>query len=335
MSKFSELKKNRRKDEENEKIKSSSTTSDKSSISKFQRIKAEKAKSMIGLDTFQSDLSSMGKTIEGIYNGWQTPETMKNTKSSVESMQKRINAYQEYQKVYGGADLSEIASGYKTLLDGWDDRANVYGLYKDADSFNVARKKAQLGEQFKGLTFEQVQEEKKKYKAESDEYKFLDTYTQYTDLKDFDKALTAQKGKSVFLKDKKTDNGVLWNIDDALSTNQNSAYYKELETARNKHKLENPLDAYKSYTENEDFKEKSKYISTKGNYDSKWDAFGNGQYGMGYGDLTYEYINNVDGIRDEIKSKKRTYGRDSGNTTTSQEEKGYDNITPEEVAVYN
>ncbi len=305
---------------------------EKSSIGKFGKYALEQK---IGLDTFQSDLSSMGKTIEGIYGGWQTPETMQNTRASVESMYNRLNAYQDYQKQFGGADISDIVTGYKTVLDEWDDRTKVYGYYKTADAFDLARKNAQFGEKFKGLTYEQVQEEKKKYKADSDEYKFLDTYTQYTDINDFDKALNAAKGKSVFSKDKKTDNGKLWNPDEALSNIRNSNYYKNLETARNKHKLENPLDAYKHYTKNEDFEEKSKYVSTEGKFDNKWDDFTNGQYGMGYSDLTYEYINNVDGMRDEIKAKKRTFGRDSGNTTTSQEERGYDTISPEEVAVYN
>ncbi|MBO7240230.1 MAG: hypothetical protein J6V23_07090 [Bacteroidaceae bacterium] len=149
MSRFSEIKKNRRKNEnEEDNKKSSSATSNSGkadnnkSVSRFSQIKANKAKNAIGLDTFQSDLSAMGKTISNIYNGWQNEETMKNTRSSIESMQRRINAYQEYQKIYGGADLSEIASGYKSLLEDWDERTKIYGDYKNAEEYSKAMKLA-------------------------------------------------------------------------------------------------------------------------------------------------------------------------------------------------
>ena len=91
-----------------------------------------------GLDTFESDLNSMGTTIKGIYDGWQTEETMKNTRSSIEAMQTRINAYQEYQKKYGGADLSELANKYKSVLEGWDDLTYHYSKYKTEDDYKKA-----------------------------------------------------------------------------------------------------------------------------------------------------------------------------------------------------
>jgi hypothetical protein len=111
----------------------------KSTGGKFGKYAMEKS---IGFDTFQSDLSSMGKTISNIYNGWQNEETMKNTRSSIEAMQKRINAYQEYQKIYGGADLSDIASGYSSLLENFDERTKIYGDYKNAEEYSAAMKLA-------------------------------------------------------------------------------------------------------------------------------------------------------------------------------------------------
>ena len=308
------------------------TNTEVSKVGNFGKYAANKKKisleQTIGLDTLQSDLSSMGKTIEGIYGGWQTQETMKNTRSSVESMYNRLNAYQEYQQKFGGADISDIVTGYKSVLDEWDDRTKVYGYYKTADAFNVAKKNAQLGERFKGLTFDQVQEEKKKYKADSDEYKYLDSYTDYANLDDYNKAidnLTSDKWYALI------DGKPSTKVEDI-----SKLHIKDLVNARNvKFELPETYDSYRKYLQNEDFEEKSKYVSTEGKFDNWWDSFTKGQYAMGYADITYEYINNVDGLRDKIKAEKRVYGRDSGNTTTSQEEKGYDNISPDEIAVYN
>ena len=82
----------------------------------------------------------------------------------------------------------------------------------------------------------------------------------------------------------------------------------------------------------EDFKDHSGYVSTKA--DGLWEQMWS-QYGMGYGDLTYEYINNQDGLRDEISSKSRTYRSDTKDSASAFEENRYDYMTEDEVAIYN
>ena len=79
------------------------------------------------------------------------------------------------------------------------------------------------------------------------------------------------------------------------------------------------------------FKEKSQYVSTK--RDDFWGKLSS-QYGTGYGDNAYEFINDRDGARSEILRKYAvmTGGR-KGKTT--YEEKGYDQMTADEIAVYN
>ena len=76
------------------------------------------------------------------------------------------------------------------------------------------------------------------------------------------------------------------------------------------------------------FDSKSGYVSTE--QDGKLQRLMS-QYSMGYDDLTYEYINNQNGIRDEIKHKARAYSKDE----TSFEKKGYDYMTEDEVGLYN
>lgn len=102
-------------------------------------------------------------------------------------------------------------------------------------------------------------------------------------------------------------------------------------------KSSDAFESYRHYMTATDFSEKSQYKSTKLSKDASWwDKFTAFEYkGKKYGDTTYEYINNVDDIRAEIKHKKSVMGADTGNYTTSQEKKGYDFLTAEEIAVYN
>ena len=79
----------------------------------------------------------------------------------------------------------------------------------------------------------------------------------------------------------------------------------------------------------EDFQDYSKYTSTK--TDNLWEKAWS-QYSMGYGDLTYEYINNQNDIRSEITRKQSTFSADTKNGT---DYKLYDHMTADEVSAYN
>lgn len=83
-----------------------------------------------------------------------------------------------------------------------------------------------------------------------------------------------------------------------------------------------------------DFPGYSKYVSTMS--DSRWDRAWS-QYNMGYNDLTYEFINNQNNIRDEILKKSRAYNSDSllRNSDSVYERNHYALMTEEEVSIYN
>jgi hypothetical protein len=83
-------------------------------------------------------------------------------------------------------------------------------------------------------------------------------------------------------------------------------------------------------TGNADFTAHTGYVSTYD--DSVWSRL-TSDYGLGYEDLTYEYINNQNGIRDEINHKHRVY--DKGDDESSFEAKGYDYLTEDEISIYN
>ena len=292
--KYSEYKK-RKKEEESGKKSNQTSSRNYSSFTQY------KEGQKFGLDTFESDLQSMGNTINGIYGGWQTAETMQNTRDSVVSMQSRINAYQNYQSKYGGKDLSDLEKGYQTVLDDWDKLTSAYGNYQNADAYNNAVKKAKFDNQFNGLTYDEVQSKKKKYAKDSDEYKYLEEYINYTDLNDFDKALS--------------------------SISEDSDYKKKLQTNRNQYALDNTFDSYKNYMDKDDFTEKSQYVPSKGKDDAWW---------QDTSDDTYEFINDVDGARSRILGKHDKYQANAPvYTPSSYVERGLGAMNEEEIAVYN
>ena len=291
-----------RKKREEEKKSSSSTTTNKT-YKNSDRLKKIRLERDIDFDTFEADLNSLGTTIQGIYDGWQPQDKMSKTKTTVEAMQARIKSYQDYQKIFGGADLSELANSYKSVLDNWDNISSVYSQYKDADSYTVAKKNAMYDEQFKGLTYDDVQSKLKEYAADSDEYKYLSGYTNYSDLNDFNKAIENAK-------DKKSD------------------YYKNLETKRNVYKLDGTFDLYKHYMDAEDYKEKSEYKPSKGKKDKWW---------QDTSDNIYEYINDFDGkTRTRLQSNHDKYQVDAPIYTPSEyADMGLDYLTDDEIGVYN
>ena len=308
-----------------------------------------------GMDTFERDLQNMTSTVNSISSEWQTQETMQNTKSSVEDMMKRIDAYQTYQKRYGGEDLTELHGGYKQLLKKWDDLSGVYAGFENADAFNKARTKSILDKQFTGLTYDEVQEQLKQYDKDSDEYKYLSQYTGYTDLREFDKALDASRGPLAIgeKKEEYKNKGETISQDDirermkqaktmtpsvaggsAVTYQSNSAdgqddYIDRLEKARNQYALDNAFDSYKQYLNAEDFEWKSRYIPSKGEDDAWW---------QDTSDDVYEYINNPESRSEMVGKHYANQSQTQGfalYTPSKYEEMGLNMLTDEEIKVYN
>lgn len=110
---------------------------------------------------------------------------------------------------------------------------------------------------------------------------------------------------------------------------QNEIEVLKTAAAKRKAKEEFEDEWAESITSAEDFEEASKYVST--NLDGKW-AEMTSQYSMGYNDLTYEYINNVDGMREKIRTAATAY-RGSGEKFF--DDKNLDYMTDEEIKAYN
>ena len=132
---------NKRKEkEEEDKNNKSETTNVRSQSYIDKAIDTSFAKKSINFDTLGTDLTSVGTSIHNAYTGWQSPETLKNTRASAENVYNRLLGYQDYQKKYGdgSVDLGDLIGTYKYALDNWDDLAFTYSGYKDADAWKSA-----------------------------------------------------------------------------------------------------------------------------------------------------------------------------------------------------
>lgn len=351
--------------------------SGKTTLTDYRRNQVSSLKNKIGLDTFESDLKTVGTTVDDIYKGWQPKETMENTRSTVESMKERISAFQEYQKLIGGEDaidISDLAKGYDSVLKDWDTLAETYGQYKTADAFNTVRKKTELEKKFShedgsGYTFDEVQKELKKYAPDSDEYKYLSTYTNYSDLNDFNKAMESNeflstqnqiaalkaekekmdaeyKAKGGYVPSASNYNRPAYSQIDAyekwraksfelenkIKELEDSGYYGELNKKKNLHELEHKVDLYKpEYEGKDDFEENSQYVTTI-DENKKPGIFT--PYAK-YGDPDYEYINNVNGSRDEIQWIDEAINKDGNGYESVWQQRGYDLLREDEIAIYN
>ena len=299
----------------------------------------------IRFDTLSNDLNTVSKTIGDTYSGWQTQETMLNSRSSVEAMRDRLNAFKEYERLFGDKkspksnNISSISDFVSSALENWDKQSEIYGSYKTADAFNNARRNAQLGEQFKGLNYEGVQAEKKKYSPDSEEYNFLNKYTNYSNLKDFDKALADKKtvapDKYDFLGNhnssarifdkfspKKPEEKVNPSDIGFESANEYNNYIQDLETGRNKRKLDYAFDLYEDYLGKNDFELGSKYTQRLTDDDI---------YALqDTSDVVYEYLNNPSkrkAITDSITI--------ATNGTSVFDANLYERLSPEEIKTFN
>ena len=92
-----------------------------------------------------------------------------------------------------------------------------------------------------------------------------------------------------------------------------------------------------SVVENEDFLENSKYVSTEIKRETFWDRFRKGEYGLGYEDLTHQYINGDEDFRAEVGRKHATYSMDNvfDDGESRFEEANLDQMNADEIKIYN
>lgn len=174
------------------------------------------------------------------------------------------------------------------------------------------------------------------FKDEADYNKYVAEQERYQKLSTMD----LRQAEDEIRKLESDRDNFIWNTEyDASDHNQrvqfqNALRQQEAEISQRRAELRQAKNIQEGITlsnasNNEDFSQYSGYRSTK------QDGFLNGitsDLQLGYRDLQYEYINNQNGIRDEIDTLAMANGQ-AGNHQYRQ--KGYDQLKPDEVAIYN
>ena len=103
----------------------------------FSKVKSRLERE-VGFGTLERDVTSLSKSVYDSATGWQTSETMNNVRSSVESMQGRLRALKEYEKLFGGGKdtFKDLRSSYTSAMENWDGLIEQYSSFKSADEWN-------------------------------------------------------------------------------------------------------------------------------------------------------------------------------------------------------
>lgn len=116
---------------------------------------------------------------------------------------------------------------------------------------------------------------------------------------------------------------------DALIS-EKQAYLNNVQRIQKGVQLSGVIDPKSEYYD-PDFASKTGYTSTESSVIGKLFS----QYGLGYDDLVYEYINGgQNGMRDKILGKNASFSADTG-SKTSDNWKIYDHMTEDEISIYN
>lgn len=335
MSRLSEYMKKQREEEYNE---GKSSTSEKKTSSKLSQYMDTKRKSdltkSIGFDTLESDLNTLSSTIDNVYKEWQTPETMQNTKTSIESMYNRLNKYGEYLNQYddGGTDISNLVNSYKSVLDDWDEQTKLYGKYKNADEYKKdaeeIKKQVEVSEGMKTVPLGTVRMEitgleEMLEKALGYESEINGLNNKKATVQSRSRGLSSDGGYSKQIAEKETEYAeyletIGFKSSDEIKNalGEKKLYFNKAQLVQNNISLSSVGDSNsKNYDKN--FEQKSKYvpITDKNKSDEYMEI--------------YEFINSDD------KKKTEMIANIEGNADSHLITDGYEHMTDEEISLYN
>ena len=250
-----------------------------------------------------------------------------------------------YDKKRNGGFTQDASGGFGTEIesliadyDSIEAYASEYG-FRDAQKYLVQLKKLQnsigkINDSFSQFEDEDAYNRYMDYWRDIEEKRNLDLDAYGKEIKLLENAIGEYKNLSRWVQDDRGNSrmeairqqyGSLDEMETLLS--QKQQYLNQAKRVQKKDDFSAVADP-ESDKYDAAFDSKSGYVSTE--QDGKLQRMLS-QYSMGYDDLTYEYINNQNGIRDEIKQKAGAYNKGE----TPFEEKGYDYMTEDEVGLYN
>ena len=267
---------------------------------------------------------------------WMSEDEVENYRSALERYKSSTSALADIHRSFGTyneEDDKERNDYVSSLSTDFDSASEVYGEYKSADSFNAAFKALEEHEELKTLDLDSLLKEKENIQRYVDATKALEG--QIRDLEAEVSTLRYAKYKSSSYKDElKAKEEQLSLLKQRLNEASTEGYDTKLAEVTSKYNrakyIQDGIKLTNDALNAVDFDENSGYVST--HKDGYWNRLIGNTY-----DTTYEYINNVDGMREKIEGKRDVYQSDNDwdDGVSTWEEKGYDQLTDDEIKVYN
>lgn len=235
------------------------------------------------------------ETINAAYSGWHTQDEMQQYKSQLADISSQLTDYSDrFGSSFTDANKG-IVNAYLDTIGKLDDLTELYGYYQNADAYNNARQKKEFDDKYAGNSYEDIQAALAM--ATGDERKYLQNYTNYSSIEDFEKALEAQgTSKGIFARE------------------------TDLEKAFNMYKRKNAYEKYADLVNNPDFATASRYNPAYTATDA--DALSNGM-----NEAVYRYANNDESFISEVLSSLGGFDFDKRTIVR--------NMTDEQRAMFN
>lgn len=215
MDRYERLSKNMKKSRVNSALSSVSKTDDR-----YSRLNAQ-----MDLGGFRDAYMSGYEALQGAYGGWNSEEAMNSYRNTLTKANKAMS---DYINTYSPSkEITDAYDNFAKALGNFDNRANLYSNYINADAFNKAKRNAELTEKYKGASYDKIQRALATAKDE-DEKAYLKAYTGYSSLEDFDKA---------------------------MHNTRDMDFFESLEGKRSNFAMMNAFDEYKGLMKNADFKD--------------------------------------------------------------------------------
>ena len=267
-------------------------------------------------------------TYYGDYEDWYQKVSQERDSyfADVDAFMEEFAKYEEfYDQDYVNSVRSSLYSGkqgYAQALAGAQDDRNYFSNWETEEDFQSYIAAMQEEEAKKTLNLDDAQKEIDALKEELNTLKVTNTVPQNNYLTGNSTATSSPYAAGQQAQSKATPTEArITELERMIS--QKEAYMRSAQYIQNGVALAGAIT-------NDDFDDFSGYATTKSD---DFTAELTSQYGLAYEDLTYEYINNQNGLRDEIKNKHKLYTGDG--TESYYESQGYDYLTEDEISIYN
>ena len=263
---------------------------------------------------------------------WMSADDISNYRSALKRYKSSTAALMSLQKSSGNykeEDEKKWNEYISSLSTDLDTASEFYGKYKTADSYKSAIAAQKEREELKTLDLDSLKKEVDNYKGFVDLFDELKSINDELSTLEYAANFSAERRAELEAKKKRKAALEQW-----ASTVDEDDYRNKWSEANSKYNrakyIQDGIKLANAAKSAEDFDEKSGYVSTK--KDDFWSRLTGNDY-----DGTYEYINDVDGMRSEMEHKRDVYQSDNDwdDGVSTWEEKGYHLLTDDEVKIYN